>query len=522
MVSMTSPLLSTLGVTILFCWMDSISLAYPISVLSAESIFVSGTAVYVTESVQHMSVVSSSSTPPTPTLGTIDWGIFVLPPEETSTITNLITVTVPALPFPTSTSTIEVVVTQTVLPSSVVLGTTTTIETVTITPSTSPTPTQATTWTAPAQMTDLSAFNITNFAGGSQNLRIVDNLSANDSSQPSDVSEAVSLEVSDDYTSSNDSLIVSTNATSALQILYPENSIDPAQKPQGGAEFYAVPLDITQARNVTLEYSVFFPEEFDWVLGGKLPGLYGGHQGCSGGDAALDCFSTRLMWRSDGKGELYLYAPKDKQTESLCNNSQSVCDAAYGLSIGRGSFVFAPGNWTTVRQTVTLNTPGQQDGCFTLDVNGQRVIDRNDIYYRGTPMVPSSTKISNDSKNKASKTTSTHPSATPTMAPPSPYKPLPPDTSDGGLFGSGGLLGGILKRDWLLSGDHVHAVVSENTENQQQALGVVDDPNTGTTTDDDDDSDDLDDPSSFGDALQGHSGSTSQPAGFVGLFFRYS
>ncbi|KAJ3759616.1 hypothetical protein EV360DRAFT_94053 [Lentinula raphanica] len=238
-------------------------------------------------------------------------------------------------------------------------------------------------------MTDLSAFNITNFAGGSQNLRIVDNLSANDSSQPSDVSEAVSLEVSDDYTSSNDSLIVSTNATSALQILYPENSIDPAQKPQGGAEFYAVPLDITQARNVTLEYSVFFPEEFDWVLGGKLPGLYGGHQGCSGGDAALDCFSTRLMWRSDGKGELYLYAPKDKQTESLCNNSQSVCDAAYGLSIGRGSFVFAPGNWTTVRQTVTLNTPGQQDGCFTLDVNGQRVIDRNDIYYRGTPMVPS-------------------------------------------------------------------------------------------------------------------------------------
>lgn len=60
----------------------------------------------------------------------------------------------------------------------------------------------------------------------------------------------------------------------------------------------------------------------------------------------------------------------------------SVCDQEYGLSIGRGSFNFTPGAWTHVRQTVALNTPGVQDGGFSLEVNGQEVMRRNDVFYR--------------------------------------------------------------------------------------------------------------------------------------------
>ena len=146
--------------------------------------------------------------------------------------------------------------------------------------------------------------------------------------------------------------------------------------------------------------------DFDWVLAGKLPGLYGGHTACSGGDEALDCFSTRLMWREGGVGELYLvrflhmwktedltqlfsweqYAPKDKQTSALCADSQSTCDSVYGLSMGRGSFRWAAGGWTSVTQTVYLNTPGQQDGQFTLDVNEERVMERKDVFYRDVPL----------------------------------------------------------------------------------------------------------------------------------------
>lgn len=53
-----------------------------------------------------------------------------------------------------------------------------------------------------------------------------------------------------------------------------------------------------------MAYSVFFPVGFNFVKAGKLPGLYGGKRGCSGGSAAENCFSARLMWRTGGKGEV--------------------------------------------------------------------------------------------------------------------------------------------------------------------------------------------------------------------------
>ncbi|KAK0186005.1 hypothetical protein F5146DRAFT_936704 [Armillaria mellea] len=227
-------------------------------------------------------------------------------------------------------------------------------------------------------MTDLSSFNVKKISGNYGNLKIIDVI-------PS----ATSLSV---IVAFDGSPQVVTN-DSALQVLYPAGSINPANedRPQGGVQFYAEPLDIKQARNVTLTFSVHFPEDFDFVLAGKLPGLYGGHGGCSGGVSATDCFSTRMMWRKDGEGELYLYAPKDKQTAALCNDPQSTCDVAYGFSIGRGSFVWARGDWTTISQTVVLNTPGRTDGCFTLDVNGIRVIDRSDVFYRDVAGQPKTT-----------------------------------------------------------------------------------------------------------------------------------
>ncbi|KAI0355080.1 hypothetical protein OH77DRAFT_1496264 [Trametes cingulata] len=278
-------------------------------------------------------------------------------------------------------------------------------DTITIIPPPTPAPTvEQTAWSAPAQMTDLSAFNIQNFAYGHQNMRIIvpaplpDNSTAgsNISSEAmSDAQLAIASAASAGIippppspTPANSNSNSSADSSAAfLQLFYPANSVNPAQSPQGGADFYATPLDLSRARNVSLEYSVFFPADFDFVEAGKLPGIYGGHDGCSGGDDALECWSTRLMWRAKGLGELYLYAPKDKQTPALCATPpQSVCDAAYGLSIGRGAFAFAPGNWTHVRQTVTLNTPGMQDGGFALDVDGVRVIERGDVYYRGAPV----------------------------------------------------------------------------------------------------------------------------------------
>ncbi|KAH7911911.1 hypothetical protein BJ138DRAFT_1005667 [Hygrophoropsis aurantiaca] len=220
-------------------------------------------------------------------------------------------------------------------------------------------------------MTDLASFNVTYFPSGQHNLKIVSEIPV----QSNNPHEASSTSESGQTQDPN-------NTVSVLRLFYPANSVNPASQPVGGSEFYAAPLNLSGARNVTMEYSVFFPADFIWVKGGKLPGLYGGHIGCSGGAAARTCFSTRLMWRPHGAGELYLYAPKDKQTAALCSDPQSVCDATYGLSVGRGSFHYTPGAWTFLRQNVVLNMPGQQDGIFTLEVNGIRVINRTDIFYR--------------------------------------------------------------------------------------------------------------------------------------------
>jgi hypothetical protein len=148
-------------------------------------------------------------------------------------------------------------------------------------------------WTSPTFYSDLSAFNVTRFSSGKDNLEVVTGFTP----------DAKNTALADDPSTW-------TNPSTMLQVFYPKDSINPARRPQGGSQFYAAPLDLRQARSVTFAYSVFFPSDFVWVKGGKLPGLYGGRTKCSGGDAADDCFSTRLMWRRGGAGELYLVRPQ--------------------------------------------------------------------------------------------------------------------------------------------------------------------------------------------------------------------
>lgn len=56
-----------------------------------------------------------------------------------------------------------------------------------------------------------------------------------------------------------------------------------------------------------VSYDVAFPVGFNWVLAGKLPGIYGGtpYDGCSGGvqSTGANCLTMRMMWRQNGVGE---------------------------------------------------------------------------------------------------------------------------------------------------------------------------------------------------------------------------
>ena len=111
-------------------------------------------------------------------------------------------------------------------------------------------------------------------------------------------------------------------------------------------------------------------------------------------------------------------------------------------------------------QTVYLNTPGQQDGQFTLDVNGERVMERSDVFYRDVPLGAD-----------------------------------PPTTGDGDE-GEDPMLSGLLEvRDVL--GDAVHT--------GQHEWSLKDTPQIA----------------SLGGTKTGQQALEVEPIGFIGIFFRF-
>jgi hypothetical protein len=159
-----------------------------------------------------------------------------------------------------------------------------------------------------------------------------------------------------------------------LRVHYPKDSASPSVSrsdgvPLGGAQFYAN-LGISPADSLRLSYYVRFSEDFDFVKGGKLPGLFGGTE-TSGGNVpdGTDGFSTRLMWRRDGDGEMYAYLPTSEE---------------YGTSIGRGNWRFEPGVWYHLEQEVLLNQPGKTDGRIRVWVDDELVLDEQELTFRTT------------------------------------------------------------------------------------------------------------------------------------------
>lgn len=179
---------------------------------------------------------------------------------------------------------------------------------------------------------------------------------------------------------------------------YPQGSYTFTHDPMGGFSFYAKgpsDVDLSTALEATFGYSVFFEDGFDYQLGGKLLGFYGGDSdevavSCSGGRRDTRCWSTRLMWRTEGQGELYTYLPSAENPGFEANNKlcsvapKSECNPTYGASVGRGAFNFKSGQWNTVSQRVRLNDVGQSNGELQLFFNGQSVINVSGLKFRSS------------------------------------------------------------------------------------------------------------------------------------------
>ncbi|RPD63792.1 hypothetical protein L227DRAFT_572234 [Lentinus tigrinus ALCF2SS1-6] len=170
-----------------------------------------------------------------------------------------------------------------------------------------------------------------------------------------------------------------------LQVKYPKGAVG---SEASGMQLYSLwnTSDSSSFQSMLISYEVAFDESFDFVKGGKLPGLRGGPDpnGCSGGNAAngTNCFSTRLMWRTSAAGEVYAYIPTPND---ICSNSDFRCNSdGFGTSIDRGSFAFVTGRWNRVALLVRLNQPvNTVNGEVLLYYNNVRALDEQALQYRG-------------------------------------------------------------------------------------------------------------------------------------------
>ena len=133
---------------------------------------------------------------------------------------------------------------------------------------------------------------------------------------------------------------------------------------------------IGKHHSAQLSYTLRFNQDFDFVKGGKLPGLCGGPENVSGGRRAdgSNGFSVRLMWRKDGRGEAYVYHKNqpDKYGESFAFPED---------------FRFPTATPIQVRLAVGMNHGGQRDGFLrvwmTLPGKVERlVVERTDMEWR--------------------------------------------------------------------------------------------------------------------------------------------
>ncbi|GAA5992693.1 hypothetical protein JCM10908_006883 [Rhodotorula pacifica] len=170
-----------------------------------------------------------------------------------------------------------------------------------------------------------------------------------------------------------------------LQMAYPKGSYSGSDTGGVGNMQLAV---YGQGKNrAILSYEVGFNKDFDFVKGGKLPGLYGGDTNahCTGGKNDQSCFSLRLMWRQKGAGEIYAYMPTyPKFCSDGPGTDKIYCHSdGFGASIHRGAFTFKSGVWNQVTQVVVLNSkPDLANGYLALYAGEELAIELTDVVFR--------------------------------------------------------------------------------------------------------------------------------------------
>jgi hypothetical protein len=116
------------------------------------------------------------------------------------------------------------------------------------------------------------------------------------------------MRVFDNYTSEWNATVGTAVLTYQVRfpLLFSLHLPCPSLFPPQSVSRHSCRLPLSRLTSLVME-QLAFSDDFEYILGGKLPGLYGQSPDatttCSGGKREDTCFSARLMWREKGAGE---------------------------------------------------------------------------------------------------------------------------------------------------------------------------------------------------------------------------
>lgn len=166
---------------------------------------------------------------------------------------------------------------------------------------------------------------------------------------------------------------------------------------KSGGSFRSNPNDLLPAEAITFSYEVYFHPSFNWVKGGKLPGVCLGQKevDCStGGEWSPTQGSFRIMFRENGVAIGYSYMAikggSDAAFSAQGNGYKKIAETTGGTGHNlwrhtNAGLKFTKG-WNTVTMDLKLNTPGQKNGMISLTINGVNRIVR-DVAFRESSSV---------------------------------------------------------------------------------------------------------------------------------------
>jgi hypothetical protein len=173
-------------------------------------------------------------------------------------------------------------------------------------------------------------------------------------------------------------VVDSISQSKVLRVKYPKGCLGPNGATGCGVQIkYPLP---DSAETMWLSYQIFFEEGFDFVKGGKLPGLCGGECYTGGNVPSTgDGWSARIMWRTGGRVVQYLYFVDQTGTYGD--------DAKWDLGRSITQKVFVPGIWHTVVTKIELNSvpvegKGSKNGKMRSWFDGDLALDLDTLRLR--------------------------------------------------------------------------------------------------------------------------------------------